>query len=79
MIWIANPTWAVHTVDIRFVLCGLYPAVLAVPVNGDLEARNESGPDWIFIRASNPVSRKILFPISLQTVLAACLGPKNIN
>lgn len=75
-----------HGGFICLVLCGLYPVVLVVLVNGDLGARNESGllsgEANIFschIRASNPVSRKISFPISFQTVLAVLLGPNNIN
>lgn len=75
-----------HGGFICLVLYGLYLVVLAVPVNGDLGARNESGllpgEGNIFschIRASNPVYSKISFPISLQTVLAALLGPNNIN
>ncbi|XP_006895342.1 PREDICTED: transmembrane protein 126A [Elephantulus edwardii] len=62
---------------------GLYPVVLAIPVNGGLAARYMSAllPEkgnilTFWIRISKPVFRKMLFPIMLQTVFAAYLGSR---
>ncbi|XP_029424755.1 transmembrane protein 126A isoform X2 [Nannospalax galili] len=66
-----------------FVLGGLYPILLAIPVNGGLAVRYQTTPlpqrgnilnYWI--RVSKPVFRKMLFPIILQTVFAAYLGSR---
>nr|XP_034344044.1 transmembrane protein 126A isoform X1 [Arvicanthis niloticus] len=68
---------------VGFVLGGLYPILLAIPVNGGLAARYESSPlpqrgnifnYWITV--SKPVFRKMLFPTLLQTVFAAYLGSR---
>lgn len=68
---------------VGFVLGGLYPILLAIPVNGGLAARYESSPlpqrgnifnYWITI--SKPVFRKMLFPTLLQTAFAAYLGSR---
>nr|XP_045002265.1 transmembrane protein 126A isoform X2 [Jaculus jaculus] len=68
---------------VGLVMGGLYPVLLAIPLNGGLAARYGSTPlpdkgnilnYWI--RVSKPVFRKMLFPILLQTVLAAYLGSR---
>ncbi|XP_060223530.1 transmembrane protein 126A isoform X1 [Meriones unguiculatus] len=68
---------------VGLVLGGLYPIVLAIPVNGGLAARYESSPlpqkgnilnYWITV--SKPVFRKMLFPTLLQTVFAAYLASR---
>ncbi|XP_038170246.1 transmembrane protein 126A-like [Arvicola amphibius] len=71
---------------VGFGMGGVYPVLLAIPVNGGLAARYESSPlpqkgnflnYWITV--SKPVCRKMVFPIVLQTVLAAYLGCKQYN
>ncbi|KAM6172101.1 transmembrane protein 126A [Erethizon dorsatum] len=68
---------------IGLVFGGLYPAFLAIPVNGALAARYQSTllPEkgnilTYWIRISKPVFRKMLFPLLLQTVFAAYLGSR---
>lgn len=65
---------------VGFVLGGLYPILLAIPVNGGLAAKYESSPlpqrenilnYWITV--SKPVFRKMLFPTLLQTVFVSYL------
>uniref|UniRef100_A0A8C2LRW0 Transmembrane protein 126A n=1 Tax=Cricetulus griseus TaxID=10029 RepID=A0A8C2LRW0_CRIGR len=65
---------------VGFGLSGVYPILLAIPMNGGLAARYESSPlprrgnilnYWITV--STPVCRKMVFPILLQTVFAAYL------
>lgn len=87
VIWTANPTWAVHTVD-TFVLFRVVYTLLSwlllwmvtyEPGTNQALLPGEGNVFRCHIRASNPVSRKLSFPISLQIVLAAFLGPNNIN
>ncbi|XP_049636030.1 transmembrane protein 126A [Suncus etruscus] len=68
---------------IGFILGGLYPVFLAIPLNGGLAARYSSVllPEktnilayWIGI--SKPVFRKMLFPMLLQTMFTAYLGSR---
>ncbi|XP_006865074.1 PREDICTED: transmembrane protein 126A [Chrysochloris asiatica] len=68
---------------VGLVFGGLYPIILAIPVNGGLAARYNSAllPEkgnilTYWIRISKPVFRKMLFPILLQTVFAAYLGSR---
>ncbi|KAM5245950.1 transmembrane protein 126A [Ctenodactylus gundi] len=68
---------------VGFVFGGLYPVLLAIPVNGGLAARYESAllpkkgniiSYWI--RICKPIFRKMLFPALLQTVFSAYLGSR---
>ncbi|XP_005074167.2 transmembrane protein 126A [Mesocricetus auratus] len=68
---------------VGFGMGGVYPILLAIPVNGGLAARYESSPlpqrgnilnYWITV--SKPVCRKMVFPILFQTVFAAYLGSR---
>ncbi|XP_032212962.1 transmembrane protein 126A [Mustela erminea] len=66
---------------VGLVLGGLYPIILAIPVNGGLAARYESAPLpekgnilTYWTRVSKPIFRKMLFPILLQTMFAGYLG-----
>ncbi|MEJ1272808.1 transmembrane protein 126A [Cricetulus griseus] len=68
---------------VGFGMGGVYPILLAIPMNGGLAARYESSPlprrgnilnYWITV--SKPVCRKMVFPILLQTVFAAYLGSR---
>ncbi|XP_004632610.1 transmembrane protein 126A [Octodon degus] len=68
---------------IGLVFGGLYPAFLAMPVNGALAARYQSAllPEkgnilTYWIRIAKPVFRKMVFPLLLQTVFAAYLGAR---
>ncbi|XP_003418590.1 transmembrane protein 126A [Loxodonta africana] len=68
---------------VGLVFGGLYPFILAIPVNGGLAARYESAllPEkgnilTYWIRISKPIFRKMLFPILLQTAFAAYLGSR---
>ncbi|XP_040819852.1 transmembrane protein 126A [Ochotona curzoniae] len=68
---------------VGLVLGGLYPILLAIPVNGGLAARYQSAllPEkgnifTYWIRISKPVFRKMVFPIMLQTMFAAYLGSR---
>ncbi|XP_072466771.1 transmembrane protein 126A isoform X1 [Notamacropus eugenii] len=68
---------------VGLIIGGLYPVVLAIPINGALAARYNSAPlpqrgnIWTYwIRVSRPVFRKMVFPIMLQTMFAAYLGSK---
>ncbi|XP_074073132.1 transmembrane protein 126A [Macrotis lagotis] len=68
---------------VGLIIGGLYPAVLAIPINGALAARYSSAPlpergnIWTYwIRVSRPAFRKMAFPIMLQTMFAAYLGSK---
>ncbi|XP_047421731.1 transmembrane protein 126A-like [Sciurus carolinensis] len=68
---------------IGFVLGGLYPVFLAIPVNGGLAARYQSAllPEkgntlTYWVRTSKPIFRRMLFPILLQTMFAAYLGSR---
>ncbi|KAM9220790.1 transmembrane protein 126A isoform 1-T2 [Dugong dugon] len=68
---------------VGLVFGGLYPVILAIPVNGGLAARYNTAllPEkgnilTYWIRISKPVFRKMLFPILLQTVFAAYLGSR---
>ncbi|XP_004402435.1 PREDICTED: transmembrane protein 126A [Odobenus rosmarus divergens] len=68
---------------VGFVFGGLYPVILAIPVNGGLAARYESAPLpekgnilTYWTRISKPVFKKMLFPILLQTMFAAYLGSR---
>ncbi|CAK6448927.1 unnamed protein product [Pipistrellus nathusii] len=62
---------------------GLYPVFLAIPVNGGLAARYASAllPErgnilTYWIRISQPIFRKMLFPILLQTGFSAYLSSR---
>ncbi|XP_053448238.1 transmembrane protein 126A-like [Nycticebus coucang] len=62
---------------------GLYPVVLAVPVNVGLAASYQSAllPEkgnifTYWVRISKPVFRRMLVPILLQTVFSAYLGSR---
>ena len=68
---------------VGLVMGGLYPILLAVPINRGLDARYESSPlpqrgnifnYWITV--SKPVFRKMLFPTLLQTVFASYVGSR---
>ncbi|XP_043848307.1 transmembrane protein 126A [Dromiciops gliroides] len=68
---------------VGLIIGGLYPIVLAMPINGALAARYntaplpEKGNIWTYwTRVSRPVFRKMVFPIILQTMFAAYLGSK---
>nr|XP_020849329.1 transmembrane protein 126A isoform X1 [Phascolarctos cinereus] len=68
---------------VGLIIGGLYPVVLAIPLNGALAARYNSAPlpqkgnIWTYwITVSRPVFRKMVFPIMLQTMFAAYLGSK---
>ncbi|XP_023595541.1 transmembrane protein 126A isoform X2 [Trichechus manatus latirostris] len=68
---------------VGLIFSGLYPVILAIPVNGGLAARYNTAllPEkgnilTYWIRISKPVFRKMLFPILLQTVFAAYLGSR---
>ncbi|KAM9659214.1 transmembrane protein 126A isoform 2-T2 [Trichechus inunguis] len=68
---------------VGLIFGGLYPVILAIPVNGGLAARYNTAllPEkgnilTYWIRISKPVFRKMLFPILLQTVFAAYLGSR---
>ncbi|XP_044524133.1 transmembrane protein 126A isoform X2 [Gracilinanus agilis] len=68
---------------IGMIIGGLYPVVLAIPINGALAARYNSAPlpqkgnIWTYwITVSQPIFRKMIFPIMLQTMFAAYLGSK---
>ncbi|XP_075402511.1 transmembrane protein 126A [Tenrec ecaudatus] len=68
---------------VGLVLGGLYPVLLAIPINGGLAARYESAllPEkgsilTYWVRMSKPVFRKMVFPILLQTMFAAYLGSR---
>ncbi|XP_001493394.2 transmembrane protein 126A [Equus asinus] len=68
---------------VGLVFGGLYPVILAIPVNGGLAARYESAPLpekgnilTYWTRISKPIFRKMLFPILLQTGFAAYLGSR---
>ncbi|EHB04074.1 Transmembrane protein 126A [Heterocephalus glaber] len=68
---------------IGLVFDGLYPAFLAVPVNGALAASYPSAllPEkgnilTYWIRIAKPIFRKMLFPFLLQTVFTAYLGSR---
>uniref|UniRef100_A0A250YBR7 Transmembrane protein 126A n=2 Tax=Castor canadensis TaxID=51338 RepID=A0A250YBR7_CASCN len=68
---------------VGFVFGGLYPVLLAMPLNGGLAARYQSAllPEignilTYWIKISKPVFRRMLFPILLQTMFAAYLGSR---
>jgi transmembrane protein 126A len=68
---------------IGFAFGGLYPVLLAMPLNVGLAARYQSallpekGNILIYwIKISRPVFRRMLFPILLQTMFAAYLGSR---
>ncbi|XP_036592099.1 transmembrane protein 126A-like [Trichosurus vulpecula] len=68
---------------VGLLIGGLYPVVLAMPINGALAARYNSAPlpqrgnIWTYwITVSRPILRKMVFPIMLQTAFAAYLGSK---
>ncbi|XP_051843216.1 transmembrane protein 126A [Antechinus flavipes] len=71
---------------VGLIIGGLHPVLLAIPINGALAARYNSAPlpergnIWTYwIRVSRPVFRKMVFPIMLQTALAAYLGSKQFE
>ncbi|XP_043830586.1 transmembrane protein 126A-like [Dromiciops gliroides] len=68
---------------VGLIIGGLYLAVLAMPINDTLAAKyslaplQEKGNLWTYwISVSQPVFRKMVFPIVLQTMFAAYLGTK---
>ncbi|XP_006092966.1 transmembrane protein 126A [Myotis lucifugus] len=68
---------------VGLVFGGLYPVFLAIPVNGGLAARYSSAllPErgnilTYWIRISQPIFRKMLFPILLQTGFSAYLSSR---
>ncbi|XP_001376884.2 transmembrane protein 126A isoform X2 [Monodelphis domestica] len=65
------------------IIGGIYPVVLAIPINGALAARYNSAPlpqrgnIWTYwITVSQPIFKKMVFPIMLQTVFAAYVGSR---
>jgi transmembrane protein 126A len=72
---------------VGFVFGGLYPVLLAMPLNGGLAASvflqisispatRERKHLNLWIKISKPVFRRMLFPILLQTMFAAYLGSR---
>uniref|UniRef100_F6SVY9 Transmembrane protein 126A n=1 Tax=Monodelphis domestica TaxID=13616 RepID=F6SVY9_MONDO len=65
------------------IIGGIYPVILAIPINGALAARYNSAPlpqrgnIWTYwITVSQPIFKKMVFPIMLQTVFAAYVGSR---